>query len=492
MGWSFRKSIKMGPLRVNVSRSGIGASVGVRGARVAVGPRGTYVSFAGGGFSYRKKLNNSPRPVAPAVEPTTESFQTGNIQSASVGELAASTPEWMISDAQLRLKRWNLFKLYCWVLGTILFFVWVAGSMTTTLVFLLLVLAGGVGVYQWDQERRTARVIYDVDDPEIIERLAMVNGAAQWLGNCAALWHIFHSVQTSDWKKNAGAGTLIRRTVTRCTAGPLPCFELNVEAWSVPVGPQQLLFLPDRLLVWDGTQLAALRYETVTPQASATRFIEDGGPLPRDGYQVDSTWRFVRRDGGPDLRFSNNAQLPVMRYGELELTSQSGLRVVMQTSTVEAAEGAARALLALAGRANQRIQPNGTQAAALHEKSNHVQSKPQVADPAVEVATSAATLLRYLAAADRRVDSTEVAYAEKALGQLLPADHPALIHISTNFRALPTDPNAVEHAVQTITAAGPDYCRWVVDSLTAIASADGKVTPKENERLAEVRQALGV
>src|SRR5690349_7083823 len=58
MGLSFRSSLKMGPLRVNVSGTGVGLSAGVRGARVSVGPRGTYVTLSAGGFRYQKKLNS--------------------------------------------------------------------------------------------------------------------------------------------------------------------------------------------------------------------------------------------------------------------------------------------------------------------------------------------------------------------------------------------------------------------------------------------------
>lgn len=487
MGWSFRKSIQMGPLRVNVSRSGVGASVGVRGARVGVGPRGTYVSFAGGGFRYRRKLTNTPNSGR-VLEET-----SGAIHTASAAELADASPEWMVSDSQLRLKRTNFFKVYCWCAGIFLFICWVQLPGGATL-FLLLLLAGlGFPLYQWNRERRTARVIYDVDDPEIVERLAMANGAAQWLGHCHALWHIFHAVQTSDWKKNAGAGTLIRRTATRCAVGALPCFELNIEAWSVPVGPQQLLFLPDRLLVWDGTTLAALPYETIVAQTSATRFIEDGRGVPRDAQQVDTTWRFVRRDGGPDLRFNNNAKLPVMRYGELELRSSSGLQIVLQTSTTEAAEGAARAFLALAARARPaRPVQQAAPTASASQNPQAVPSPQSLERQALDVATSVATLLRYLAGADRRIDSEEIAFAERTLAQLIPPSHPELARLSSTFRSLPTDSSSIARATQMVVGAGPDYCRWVGDALAGIVRADGKVTPKEVERLTELQAALGL
>jgi hypothetical protein len=59
MGWSFRKSIKFGPMRVNFSKSGIGVSAGVKGARISAGPRGTYLNVGRGGVSYRQKLDGT-------------------------------------------------------------------------------------------------------------------------------------------------------------------------------------------------------------------------------------------------------------------------------------------------------------------------------------------------------------------------------------------------------------------------------------------------
>jgi hypothetical protein len=40
MVWRFRKSIKLGPLRLNLSKSGIGTSIGVRGFRVGKDAKG--------------------------------------------------------------------------------------------------------------------------------------------------------------------------------------------------------------------------------------------------------------------------------------------------------------------------------------------------------------------------------------------------------------------------------------------------------------------
>lgn len=61
MGFYYRKSVKLGPFRVNVGRSGIGYSIGGRGFRTGVSARGRrYSSFSvpGTGFGYRTSGRN--------------------------------------------------------------------------------------------------------------------------------------------------------------------------------------------------------------------------------------------------------------------------------------------------------------------------------------------------------------------------------------------------------------------------------------------------
>jgi len=56
MGWSFRRSINLGPLRVNLGKRGVGTSVGAGPFRIGRSASGrTYRSFRipGTGISYR-------------------------------------------------------------------------------------------------------------------------------------------------------------------------------------------------------------------------------------------------------------------------------------------------------------------------------------------------------------------------------------------------------------------------------------------------------
>jgi hypothetical protein len=63
LGFRFRRSIRIAPgLRLNLSPSGVSATVGPRGASVSFGRRGTYlnVGLPGTGLSYRERLDNPP------------------------------------------------------------------------------------------------------------------------------------------------------------------------------------------------------------------------------------------------------------------------------------------------------------------------------------------------------------------------------------------------------------------------------------------------
>ena len=60
MGFHLRKSFKCGPIRFNLSNSGIGASVGVKGARVGIDGKGrTYVGGGVGMLRYREYSGSS-------------------------------------------------------------------------------------------------------------------------------------------------------------------------------------------------------------------------------------------------------------------------------------------------------------------------------------------------------------------------------------------------------------------------------------------------
>lgn len=79
MGMSFRKSMKIGGMRVNLSKSGIGVSTGIKGLRVGVNAKGkSYVSAGTHGMYYRKTIGSS----AGISSSTTNSNSQGSSSSS--------------------------------------------------------------------------------------------------------------------------------------------------------------------------------------------------------------------------------------------------------------------------------------------------------------------------------------------------------------------------------------------------------------------------
>src|SRR5216683_3397831 len=86
MGWFFRKSARFGPFRLNFSKSGIGVSAGIRGARVSTGPKGTYVNLGRSGLFYRQKIGGGYSAASSARG----AAQSGNSNAQYVTSLPAN------------------------------------------------------------------------------------------------------------------------------------------------------------------------------------------------------------------------------------------------------------------------------------------------------------------------------------------------------------------------------------------------------------------
>lgn len=65
MAWFLRKSFRLGPLRLNLSKRGLGASVGVKGLRAGVDASGKpYVAGGREGIYFRERIptGDTPKP----------------------------------------------------------------------------------------------------------------------------------------------------------------------------------------------------------------------------------------------------------------------------------------------------------------------------------------------------------------------------------------------------------------------------------------------
>ncbi|PRQ02963.1 Tellurite resistance protein TerB [Enhygromyxa salina] len=107
----------------------------------------------------------------------------------------------------------------------------------------------------------------------------------------------------------------------------------------------------------------------------------------------------------------------------------------------------------------------------------------------MNVAPALMVVLRNLVAADKRIDASEVEAAFTVYRQLTGYTDD-LAAFTQWFRNLRANRQQTARALAELSAASPDMRRWIINLAESLVLADGKQTPKESERLAEIRAAL--
>lgn len=350
MSFYLKKALRAGPFRFNLSKSGVGVSTGVPGFRVGlVGPRGNYVHMGRGGIYYRKSLNGVPSPHSDRVDPLPEpsAAVTQDLTGATTLGLGTSHPSELLAQLAAAEARMGAFMPVALVLGVAGI---VAGLVFWPAVIAIIIL--GVPLLGWLRQRdallRSVVVFYDVNDAHAAQYQALVDAFAG-LRRCQQLRQVTTTeavIGTDAFKHQSGASrTDAVAPASTALAGPR-VLVTNIEIASIDAGSRSWYFLPDRLLLRDARTYAEVPYSHLQVEATAVRWIEEGSP-PSDSPVVDTTWRYVNMKGGPDHRFKDNRQLPILHQARVRIWSEGGLQCVLQMSDPRAAEPFAKALIGM-------------------------------------------------------------------------------------------------------------------------------------------------
>ena len=341
MGFYFRKSLNFGPLRLNLSRSGFGASFGVKGARLGVSPRGhRYIQMGRGGLYYRQTLRSpttSPHSYQPPISPAA-SEPIERIQSAAASQITDSSAAELLQELNRVRKRWDRFP---WALGggvLLLFLMFL--NEASVLIFGLAATAIMVLVL-WarnsDILNGTTVLTYQMET-EASGEYSRIQTAFRYLSSCERIWSLDASAHNADVKYHAGAATSFARTLSTPRLARPPKVQCNLEVPCIKAGKTSLYFFPDRLLVYDSNEVGAVSYQALEMDSTVMRFVESER-VPRDAEKIGTTWQYVNKKGGPDRRFRNNREFPLMQYGLLALVRSSGLKALFMCSSPGATAG---------------------------------------------------------------------------------------------------------------------------------------------------------
>lgn len=356
MGFYIRKSIRVGPLRFNLSKGGIGVSAGIPGFRVGTGPRGNYVRMGARGVYYRTTLppGRQARSVTPSVPPPPQwEVRPGlppgmppvpadsagpmvEIESAHVSQLVDTSSADLLNELQRKKKR----PRYAIAVGAVGAVATLLGFNNTSGVWPFLILLASIGLWCYvhlhDVLARTTVLFYEFDDAlgQAFEGLRL---AGKHLQGARGFWHVQAQAKVNNGRYHAGASGL-NELGTSAVLFAAPTFlRTNVEVFNILVGRQVLHFFPDRVLIEDPAGIGAVSYRDLSVEVIPTRFIEER-PVPSDTEVVGQTWRYVNRNGSPDRRFKNNRMIPICQYAYIQFSSPSGLNERVMVSRPELAQ----------------------------------------------------------------------------------------------------------------------------------------------------------
>ncbi len=342
MPFYFKKSLCFGPVRFNLSKSGIGVSAGIKGFRVGSSPRGNYVHMGRGGLYYRASLSkpantprmpNSPESTAPHLPPSGTDVIMLDVDSGETGRIVDASSRALVEELQAKrcLARYAPAAI---VLGLVacLYAAFKEQGPVIVAALILATIAAFILVGLWDKNRKTTVIFYNlVDDAESVYR--NVFEAFEFLSTARRIWHIPSRGAVRDRKYHAGANKIVHREPIQVRFENPPFVRTNIPTPSLAVGAQTLYFFPDKVLVFEKNHVGGLSYDSLSSAITATGFIETDG-VPSDAKIIGHTWRYVNKGGGPDKRFKDNRQIPIAQYEEVHFTSSSGLNELLQVSRI--------------------------------------------------------------------------------------------------------------------------------------------------------------
>jgi len=189
--------------------------------------------------------------------------------------------------------------------------------------------------------RRSKVFIGYVLTPEVETRLNDLRHAFTALSRCSRVWALRVKATDQHWKYSVSSQ--ISHLPVANFGRALPNVQTNITVCVVAFHQLGIYFLPENLLVVDGSEVRHIAYSHLETSQDHVDYLHTSWQRHGDSVAVGSRWLHSRKDGGPDRRFSVNYQIPIIRLGILAL-SVPGSPVGLVTSNPTAPETFRRSL----------------------------------------------------------------------------------------------------------------------------------------------------
>lgn len=356
MAWSYRRRIKIIPgVHLNFSKSGISTSIGVRGASMTFGKKGTYVNtgIPGTGFYNRQKLssdnsnsgsNFNPQPVQ-TVEPVDNIF-SADIQAITSQDMQGIKEAIIAAHEQRKELRSDLLKIKTSLtfsrLKLIVSYIFIIGLVNKSLATSIKsdIEAKREAIKQLVEQIENCYVGLDIDfDPDIKIKYDNLVSSFKNLCNSKKIWDVT-SAQFEDRRvTRSAASTVVNKREVRFGIKGIEDIKSKFEVlWFKNANGADIYFYPTFIVMYSSQKsFALIGFNELQLSHLPVRFVETGS-IPSDTKVIDRTWAKVNKNGSPDKRFKGNYEIPVVRYGQINLRTSTGMNEEYEFSNYEFSE----------------------------------------------------------------------------------------------------------------------------------------------------------
>jgi len=252
------------------------------------------------------------------------------INEAAVRRLAltgkVSADEQSVSRAQrrLRLAKWFIIRLF-----------------TQRKIPKLVGRISGAEIALTDSRRQLAGCSVEIDfafDQPTLDAFSALVRSFEGLLGCQRIWDITSSVVTNRFAER----TIAQHSITRKSVGlsflQSQIIDTHYKAlYLTNANGNDVYIYPGFVMMRSpGGDFALIDVRELHLTLTQSTFIEEES-VPSDSEVIGYTWKKSNKDGARDRRFTNNYQIPIAKYGEIEFRSSTGLYEVYQFSNYRCA-----------------------------------------------------------------------------------------------------------------------------------------------------------
>lgn len=360
----FRRKAKLFPgVYLNFSKTGISTTIGVPGASVNLGKQGAYLNtgIPGTGIYDRQKISDGKKSKQ-TPQPSEHEVPLGNTSNAEIGAIKTEKAESTTTKGLQELKK-TLLDCYQERSDLKKEIVKTKSKLTLATILLIISYLLIVGFFiKWFKENKKDKKEYlndlksqlencfvniDMDvDEQIENNYISLLESYKTLVTTQKIWDITSTTAIDQKATRSAASASVTRRLVNFGFGNIDIFKSKFDAlhFENANGGDIYIYPAFLAIVDENKKFGLVDIRELNFSFHGQRFIESE-KVPKDAEVIDHTWAKVNKNGSPDKRFKNNYQIPICKYGEIELSSSTGLNETYSLSSFAKSETFANSMI---------------------------------------------------------------------------------------------------------------------------------------------------